>query len=106
MQIQFLFWRECPSHEVALARLREVLAEERVPAAVQVVEVLNAVQAQALRFPGSPTIRINDADLFPEPAGLYGLTCRIYYTEDGGVTPLPTKEMIRQALRKAVPSSP
>jgi hypothetical protein len=102
MQIEFLYWEECPSHGQALARLREILAEEHLTAAVNMIEVTRDEQAQILRFPGSPTIRVNGADLFPVPGEPYGLTCRIYTTSDGRVTPLPTKEMIRGALRAAL----
>lgn len=102
MRIEFLYWEECPSHERALARLREVLAEEEVRAPVDVVRVDTDEQARTLRFPGSPTIRIDGADIML-PADLpAGLTCRVYYTDGGRATPLPTKDQIRRALRAAV----
>ena len=99
MRIEFLYWDECPSHERALDRLREVLAEEGVPAPVEILRIETDDQARALRFPGSPTIRIDGADIAPPRDLPDGLTCRVYHTEDGRVTPLPTKEQIRRALR-------
>ena len=99
MGIELLYWEECPSYDLALQRLREVLAERQMAASVHLVEVTTEQQAEALRFPGSPTIRIDGQDLFPVPAGPYGLTCRVYHTRDGRVTPLPTKEMLEGALR-------
>ena len=101
MRIEFLYWEECPSHEEALARLREVLAEEGIRAPIEVVRVDTDEQARALAFPGSPTIRVDGADIAPPGPIPQGLTCRVYHTEDGRVTPLPTREMIRRALRAA-----
>ena len=46
----------------------------------------------------APTIRIEGQDLFSVPDGPYGLTCRVYRTDDGRVTPLPTTEMMREAI--------
>ncbi len=98
MKIEFLFWEECASHDLALQRLREVLAARRISDPVHLIDVTTDRQAGALRFPGSPTIRIDGRDLFPEPDGPYGLTCRVYQTDDGRVTPLPTTEMIERRL--------
>jgi hypothetical protein len=101
MRIEFLYWEECPSHDRALARLREVLAEEGLRAEIDLVRVDTDEQARDLRFPGSPTIRIDGADIVPPAELPPGLTCRVYHTEDGRVTPLPAKETIRRALRAA-----
>ncbi|HXF82536.1 MAG TPA: hypothetical protein VNN19_07280 [bacterium] len=99
MRIEFLYWEECPSHEQALARLREVLAEEGIRAPIEIVRVDTEEEARRLRFPGSPTIRVDGTDIAPPPDQPTGLSCRVYLTEDGRVTPLPTKAMIRRALR-------
>ncbi len=102
MRIELLYWEECPSYDLALQRLREALAERQVAESVRLIEVTTEQQAEALRFPGSPTIRIDGQDLFPTPDGPYGLTCRVYHADNGRVTPLPTAEMIREAIRKAL----
>lgn len=102
MRIEFLYWEECPSHERALARLREILAEEGVREPIEVIRVDTDDQARALAFPGSPTIRLDGTDIIPPAEVPTGLTCRVYLTDDGRVTPLPTKAMIRRALRAAV----
>lgn len=101
-RVEFLYWQECSSYDLALQRLREVLAERQVAEPVRLIEVTTEQQAESLRFPGSPTIRIDGQDLFPVPEGPYGLTCRVYHTDDGRVTPLPTTEMMRRALRRLV----
>lgn len=102
MRIEFLYWDECPSHDQALARLREVLAEEGIREKVHLVRVDTDEQARALAFPGSPTIRIDGADIVPPSELPLGLACRVYFTDDGRVIPLPTNAIIRRALRTAV----
>ncbi|HEX9531660.1 MAG TPA: thioredoxin family protein [bacterium] len=98
VKVEFLYWEECPSHELALQRLRAALQARRISDPVRMIEVTTERQAVGLDFPGSPTMRIDGRDLFPVPPGPYGLTCRIYQTGDGRVTPLPTQEMIARAL--------
>lgn len=51
--------RPCDNHEAAISSVNEALRTEKVVAVVEEVEVSDAAAAQALRFPGSPTIRIN-----------------------------------------------
>lgn len=101
MRIEFLYWEDCPSHEQALARLRAVLREEALDVPVEVIHVDTEDQAAAEQFPGSPTIRINGIDIQPPGENPIGLSCRIYLTDDGRVSPLPTAEMIRCAVRTA-----
>ncbi len=99
-KIEFLFWQDCPSHPEARRRLREVMAEERIDLPIEEIEVLTDEDAERLRFPGSPTIRVNGMDLDPDGAAQVGtaLTCRVYRLEDGRFSPVPSKEMIRRAL--------
>jgi hypothetical protein len=98
--IEFLFWQDCPSHPEALERLRKVMAEVNERSPIELVEVLTEDDAERLEFPGSPTIRIDGQDVDPLGAQRMGtaLTCRIYRLEDGRFSPLPSEEMIRQAL--------
>ena len=99
-KIEFLFWEECPSHPEALKRLREVMDETGVHEPIEQIDVRTDEEAERLRFPGSPTIRIGGQDIDPLGAAQMGaaLTCRIYRLEDGRISPLPSKEMIRRAL--------
>ena len=71
--------------------------------AVEVTEVTAEPEAERLRFPGSPTIRVDGADIDPIGADEqpFGLTCRLYRRADGRASPLPDPEQIRQALRAA-----
>ena len=99
MKIEFLFWRECPSHPEARALLDEVLAERGLDAEVEEREVTTTEEAEELAFPGSPTIRVDGRDVDPAGAGSRpALTCRIYHRPDGRVSPVPTREQIEEAL--------
>lgn len=98
MQVSFYFFEDCPSHERALERLRETMAEEGLPDAVEVVKVETEAEAERLRFVGSPTIRVDGEDIVPPEGSRYALACRAYRLEDGRVSPLPSKATIRAAL--------
>lgn len=101
MSIQFLYYEDCPSHDVALERLQSVMAEESIHADIDIIKVETEEQAHALRFVGSPTFVVNGEDLFPVPENAYySLTCRAYRLDDGRISPLPTPDMIRRALRQ------
>jgi hypothetical protein len=105
-RIEFLYEPDCSSTAVALSRLREVAAEEGHAEPIEVIRVDTDEQAVALRFPGSPTIRVDGNDIDPGAAALrYAVTCRAYRLGDGRVTPYPPKELIRTALRAATSST-
>ena len=99
-KIEFLYWEDCPSHPQAWSLLQEAMAELGVEIPVEQIEVVTDEAAERLAFPGSPTIRVNGVDIDPDGAAQMGtaLTCRIYRLQDGRFSPVPSKEMIRQAL--------
>ena len=99
MRVSFLYYEECPSHDLALERLREVMAEEGISREVEVIKVETEDQARELRFVGSPTIRVDGQDIDPPSDSRYVLTCRAYRLEDERISPIPSKDMIRRALR-------
>ena len=99
-KIEIYFWEGCPSHPEALELLREVLAEHGLDAPVELHEVFTHEQAQELRFPGSPTIRVDGRDVDPEGAAAPpALTCRIYRLPDGRPSPVPSRQQLEDALR-------
>jgi hypothetical protein len=106
MRVSFLYYEECPSHEQALERLRKVMAEEGISREVEVLEVETEDQARELRFVGSPTIRVEGKDIDPPSDSRYVLTCRAYRLEDDRISPLPSRGMIRRALRSVTKSRP
>jgi hypothetical protein len=100
VKVELLYWEQCPSHPEALELLRGALAERGVEADVELREVRTQEEAEALRFPGSPTIRIDGRDV--DEAGARqrpALTCRIYHQPGGRVSPVPAREQLLEALR-------
>jgi hypothetical protein len=98
VRVSFLYFEDCPSYDLALERLREVMDEEGIPGEVEVVKVETEEQARELRFVGSPTVRVDGQDIDPPGDSRYALACRAYRLEDGRISPLPSKDMIRRAL--------
>lgn len=101
MKIRFLYSEDCPSHEEALQRLRDVLGEEGIAADVEIVPIDTFEEAEREHFPGSPTIMIDDHDICPTQSSHYAPSCRAYVLEDGRISPLPSVDMIRRAVNAA-----
>lgn len=99
MDVELLYFDGCPSWQSALEELRAALAELAIQAEVRLVRVETDEQAQTTRFVGSPTIRVNGADLFPVGHTQYALGCRVYATP-GGLRGWPDRAMIAAALRE------
>ena len=106
MRVSFLYYEECPSYDLALERLREVMDEEGIPNEVEVIKVESEEQARKLRFVGSPTICVDGQDIDPPSDSRYALTCRAYRLADDRISPLPSKDMIRRAFRPSAKSQP
>jgi len=105
MRVEVLHFDGCPTYRATEKTLRGVLVREDVEADVELVAVNTDEEAQRLRFPGSPTIRVDGEDLFPVPERVgYPLGCRMYATPEG-LRGSPTEEMVRTALaeRNLVP---
>ncbi len=98
-KVELLYWDGCPSHPEARELLEDVLRERGVEASIQMREVRTQEEAEALRFPGSPTIRIDGTDVDPVGATARpALNCRIYHLPDGRVSPIPSRGQLEEAL--------
>ncbi len=92
-------WEGCPSTPEALELLEDVLRERGITDPIDLREVKTQEEAEELRFPGSPTIRIDGRDIDPRGAEARpALTCRIYHTGAGKVSPIPSREQLEGAL--------
>lgn len=101
--MEFLYWDGCPSHPEALTDLRAAMSELGLdPRAVQIRRIDSEPQASEERFVGSPTIRIDGADVSDPGAEPVGLTCRIYNRRNGRISPTPDPADVRDALRRAI----
>jgi hypothetical protein len=100
VKIELLYWDGCPSHPEALALLHDVLASHGLVSEIDVREVHSQEEAETLRFPGSPTIRIDGRDVDEDGANQRpALNCRIYRSEDGRASPVPSRAQLEAALR-------
>jgi hypothetical protein len=99
VDIELLYWDGCPSHPEARELLEEVLAARGIDAEIRMTHVGTDAEAERLRFPGSPTIRIDGRDVDAGGAAAApSLTCRIYYLADGRPSPIPGREELEAAL--------
>ena len=102
-RVELLFWEGCPSHPQALSVLRATMTELGLdPGAVVVREVDTDDAAEREHFVGSPTIRVDGADIQEPGAEPVGLACRVYRLRDGGIAPAPDPADVRDALRAAI----
>jgi hypothetical protein len=101
--VEFLWWRNCPSWERALAELREEMEAAGLDSrSVAVREIDTEEAAERERFAGSPTIRVEGRDVQPPGREPVGLNCRVYRLRDGRPSPLPDRADVRDALERAV----
>jgi hypothetical protein len=100
MKVQVLYFDGCPTYGAAVKTLRKVIADEGVQAEVELVAANTDKDACSLRFPGSPTIRVDGRDLFPAPEREnWRLGCRVYKTPEG-LRGSPTAAMLGDAVTK------
>jgi hypothetical protein len=94
MKIEVLYFEGCPNYLPTVERVKTILREEGLLAEIFAIEVKGELAAKALKFFGSPTIRINGLDIEADVRNIAetGLACRRY---SGG---LPSADMIRAAL--------
>ena len=96
MRVELLYWDGDPEYMSARQNLVEVLTEDAFETTIQMIAVSSAEDATFLAFPGSPTIRIDGADIDTAGAGKVGL-----YRRDYGGTSVPSKDLIRSAVERA-----
>ena len=100
MKIEVFYVLDCPHYPAALAELRRVLAVESIAAPISEILVDNPGMAEALRFRGSPTIRINGRDIAGDSdLQHFAVSCRLY---PGQKQPGVPSEMIHRAVREAM----
>ncbi len=95
-KLEFMHFEDCPSYEKTLSNLREVLTELEVNLDLELVNVESCEKAKQLGFYGSPTIKVDGADLEGR-TGDCSYNCRLYNV-DGNLTGVLTKDFIREKL--------
>jgi hypothetical protein len=103
-EIELLHFDGCPGYERLLPRLREPAGAAAPPAELHLEHVESLEQAEELRFPGSPSIRVDGADVEPGAGARtdFGLKCRLYRCADGSHGPFP-EDWLRAVLDGSQP---
>lgn len=96
MRVELLYAEDDPASMPARQNLVEVLTEDAFETPIQMVAVGSAEDAELLEMRGTPTIRIDGADIDPDWSGPVGLAPRDY-----GEGPVPPKPLIRRAVERA-----
>ncbi len=102
MKVELLYFDGCPSYGRLLPRLRELVAAADPGVEVELRRIETSSEAEAERFLGSPTVRVDGLDIDPGAARRrdFGIKCRLYETADG-LGPLPPERLITAALDRA-----
>jgi hypothetical protein len=98
-RVEILYFAGCPNHEPTVNLAREVLDDLGLEAELREIAVETPAEAEAHRFVGSPSVRVDGKDIEPEAEGRsdFALSCRMYGT--GGV---PPKQLLIEALQEAL----
>jgi len=102
VNVEVLYFDGCPGYEALLPRLRELLREAGTDATVELRLVETPQVAEAARFLGSPSLRINGRDVEPgaDTRTDFGMKCRLYHAPDG-LCGTPPDGWIRDAIDRA-----
>ncbi len=103
MKIEVLYFEGCPNHVLAMEMIRAILNSLGRHDEIHQVEVHTQAEAEAMRFVGSPSIRIDGSDIEPwaRTAKSFGLSCRAYVDglQLGGV---PSRELLLRAMTEGI----
>lgn len=99
--VELLYFDGCPSHERLLPTVQRLAADAGADLHLRAVETLEAAEAE--RFLGSPTLRVDGVDVDPGAGQRtdFGLKCRIYRSEEGQAG-VPPEAWLRRALDRAL----
>jgi hypothetical protein len=98
-RVEILYFEGCPNHELARVLVERLARKLAIDPEIELVEVADPDAAVALRFLGSPTVRVDGVDVEPgaEKRRDFALSCRIYRGERG-VSERPDERWVREAL--------
>ena len=101
-RVEILYFEGCPNHEPARALVERLASNLGIEPQIELLEVADPDAAVALRFLGSPTVRVDGVDVEPgaEERRDFALSCRIYRSERG-VAGQPDERWVREALSEA-----
>jgi len=98
--VEILYTDLCPFWKETLKTIDEVAADRNAKVLIKKVKVTSQERAKRLKFPGSPTVRINGVDIDPATREVEGyIGCRVYMYE-GATYEFPPKEMIKSGFER------
>lgn len=104
MKVEVLFIEGCAGKDNAEDMVKCLAAELGIHETTQFImtKVTTYSQAEALKFPGSPTIRVNDVDVEPdfERYTEFGLNPRTYRFQ-GKEADYPDPKWVKDSMRRA-----
>jgi hypothetical protein len=105
VRVELLYFDGCPNYEGLRPRVERLLAELGRVEQLELVRIGTLEEADAQRFLGSPTVRVDGRDVEPGAGERtdFGLQCRIYRSSDG-LRPTPSDELIAAAFYAAATS--
>ena len=95
VRVRVQYFEDCPSWRVAADHLDALRDEFGLDIEFELIDTPEA--AERVGFLGSPSIVVDDHDLFDMNDAEVGLGCRLYATPDGPAGS-PTLEQVREAL--------
>ena len=100
MKIEYLFFNECPNHEIGLKNLKDALNELGIQDEIILNNIRNNEDVINHKFLGSPSIRLNDKDLEygEKDTNEWSMNCRRYSFKNE-IYGYPPKELILECIR-------
>jgi proline dehydrogenase len=101
MRTELLVTWGCPHVDESDRAVRAALEAEGLPARVRRIYVSDLDHAAGLGFRGSPTLRIDGADVLAPPPGTpVGLSCRLVEQPDGSLGGVLPEELVRAEIAR------
>jgi len=106
MTIRIMTFEGCPNCGATRELVEKTVRELNINADIEAIQVRDENEAQRYGFLGSPTVQIDGQDIeTSRRREKASFSCRVYRTPDG-LTGVPPKNLLVDALRKAKPISP
>lgn len=101
MKVELIYDHDCPNVELAREHVRSALAQVGHRERWLEWERSDKRSPGYVRKYGSPTILVNERDVAEDPEMSGNACCRVYEHGNGGLSGVPTVEMITSALNLA-----
>ena len=98
MKVALLYFKGCPNISMARKNLNEAFAKADIPAQWDEIDLNEPNTPKELKGYGSPTILVDGKDVTGTVPRGESLSCRTYYTANGGITGAPDVEIIVKAI--------